>query len=100
MWRQHFLLLQRHLNVFPSLVFPRSTWLYLHLGLDLLNLDHWLQSEVLTVLLVHLAVHPDHGIVHLLVHTSHLQLVQVTVLLILLGNAQVSSNTDKHISCS
>lgn len=60
---------------------------YLSFGLNLCNFDHWVQSEVLTVLLVHFGVHPDHGIVHLLVHPSHLQLIQVTVLLILLGEA-------------
>lgn len=57
---------------------------YLSLGLDFLNLDNWIQSEVLTILLVHLAVQPDHGVVHLLLHLSHLLLIKVTVLLILL----------------
>lgn len=66
---------------------------YLCLGLDLSNFDHWVQSEVLTILLVHLAVYPDHGIVHLRVHPSHLQLVQVTVLLILLGEEKLNYDT-------
>ncbi len=66
---------------------------YLYLGLDLANFDHRVQSEVLTILLVHLAVHPDHGIVHLLVHPSHLQLVQVIVLLILSGEEKLNYDT-------
>lgn len=58
---------------------------YLSLGLDLYNFDHRVNVEVLTVLQVHLAVHPDHGIVDQLVHPSHLQLIKVIILLILLG---------------
>lgn len=58
------------------------------LGTDLLNFDNWIPSEVLTILLVHLAVHPDHGILHLLVYSIHLLLIQVVVLLILLGEVQ------------
>lgn len=46
--------------------------LYLSLGLDLLNLDHRVQGEILTILLVHLVVHPGHGIIHLLLHPCHL----------------------------
>lgn len=48
---------------------------HLCLGLDLLNSDHWVHGEVLIVLLVHLAVHPHHGIIYLLVHPGHLQLI-------------------------
>lgn len=58
------------------------------LCMDLLNFDYWIPSEVLTILLVHLAVHPDHGIRHLLVYLIHLLLIQVVVLLILSGEAQ------------
>lgn len=61
---------------------------YLSLGLDFPNLDNWIQSEVLTILLVYLAVQPDHGVVHLLLHLRHLQLIKVIVLLILLREAQ------------
>lgn len=59
--------------------------LYLCLGLDLSHADHWFQREVLIVLLVHLAVHPHHDVVELLVYLGHLQLIQVVVLLILQG---------------
>lgn len=63
---------------------------YLSLGLDLLNLDHRVQGEILTILLVHLVVHPGHGVIHLLLHLRYLQFIQVIVLLILVGETQNS----------
>lgn len=63
---------------------------YLSLGLDFCNFDHWVHGEVLIVLLVHLAVHPDHGIVYLLVHPGHLQLIQMIIELVLLGHTKVN----------
>lgn len=65
---------------------------YLHLSHDLFHFYHWFQGEVLIALLVHLAVHPNHGIVRLFVHPSHLQLIEVIVLLILMGEAQVHND--------
>lgn len=64
---------------------PNLCLRYLCLCLDLGHSDHGFQSEVLAVLLVHLAVHPHHGVVQLLVDPGHLQLIQVVVLLILPG---------------
>lgn len=74
-------------SIFMCVYVPWIHSRYLSLGLDLSNFDHRFHSEVLTVLLVHLAVHPDHGIVHLLARPSDLQLIQVTVLLILFGRS-------------
>lgn len=78
------------LNFLSFLYVPWMHSQYLSLGLNLCNFDHWIQSEVLAILLVHLAVHPHHGVVQLLAHPSHLQLIQVNVLLILLEDEQVN----------
>lgn len=69
---------------------------YLGLGLDLLNFDHRFQSEVLTILLIHLAVHPDHGLVHLFFHPRHLQLIQMNVMLIL-SAIKIKINNNNHL---
>lgn len=61
---------------------------YLSLGLDVCHSDQRVQGEVPAVLLVHLGLHPACGVVHLLGHPGHLQLIQVTVLLVLGGEAE------------